>query len=179
MGKVITIFGSSRPLPDSEDYQTAFDAGRSLARRGFTVCNGGYAGTMEAASKGAREAGGKTIGVTSTVFSRTPNPWVDQEIRTATMVERLLKLVELGEGYVVLKGGTGTLLELAAVWEFINKGFQPQKPIVVVGTFWDAVIETMLGEQIWKGSGDCAEYITHVQTPEACAEHLFQTLGAG
>ena len=74
MGKVITIFGSSRPLPDSEDYQTAFDAGRSLARRGFTVCNGGYAGTMEAASKGAREAGGKTIGVTSTVFSRTPNP---------------------------------------------------------------------------------------------------------
>lgn len=179
MGNVITIFGSSRPLPDSEEYQTAFAAGRSLARRGFTVCNGAYGGTMEAASKGAREAGGSTIGVTSAAFSRTPNSWVEKEIRTETMVERLLKLVELGKGYVVLKGGTGTLLELAAVWEFINKGFQPRKPIVVVGTFWNAVIETMRSEQIWEGSGDCAEYITHVQTPEACAEHLFQALGAG
>lgn len=179
MGSVITIFGSSRPLPGSEEYQTAFDTGRSLAHHGFTICNGGYGGTMEAASKGAREAGGSTIGVTSAVFSRIPNSWVEQEIRTETMVGRLLKLVELGEGYVVLKGGTGTLLELAAVWEFINKGMQPRKPIVVVGDFWNAVIETLRGEQIWKGSGDCAEYITHVRTPEACAEHLFQTLGAG
>lgn len=169
MGHVITIFGSSRPVPGSTEYAAAYSTGRELAVRGFTVCNGGYGGTMEAASKGAKEAGGATIGVTSAVFSRGVNPWVDQEIKTKSLIERLAKLMELGEGYVVLKGGTGTLLELAAVWEMINKGFERKKPVVTIGPFWTPVLETIQRELISEGMEGGASF-TGVITPKECAE---------
>ena len=172
MNPVITVFGSSRPSPGSKEYAAAYDTGRFLAANGFTVCNGGYWGTMEASSKGAKEAGGATIGVTSSVFPRKANPWVDQEIRTDSMIERLMKLMELGQGYIVLKGGTGTLLELAAVWEFINKGFQKQKPVFILGPFWSPVIDTMRGESVWDGSGDCTSFVKRIETPEECADDL-------
>ena len=176
MSAIVTIFGSSRPLPESEEYKIAQETGRLLASAGFAVCNGGYGGTMEAAARGARDAGGHTIGVTSGVFSRKANKWIEEEITTDTMVERLLKLVELGEGYVILRGGTGTLLELAAVWEFVNKGMMKTKPIMVVGEFWDPVIGALKDELIWEGSGDCTSHIRQVATPRECVEELKERL---
>jgi hypothetical protein len=91
---------------------------------------------MEAVSRGAREAGGHVIGVTAEVFKSAANAWVVEEIRVQTWQERLFKLVELGAGYVVLPGGTGTLVELAVVWEWLNKGFLHAKPLVIFGDFW-------------------------------------------
>ena len=176
MKHVITIFGSSRPAPGSDEYEVAYSTGRALALRGFTVCNGGYSGTMEAASKGAKEAGGTTIGVTSPVFTRKVNPWVVQEVRAVGLIERLLKLTELAEGFVALKGGTGTLLEVAAVWELANKGFQKKKPFVTIGPFWNPIIDTIRRELIAEGIDDTAS-ITSVDTPEACAEFLAGSLG--
>jgi len=141
--KTVTVFGSSRPAPGSEAYETARRLGAALARAGFAVSSGGYGGVMEGVSRGAREAGGKTIGVTAAVFRSAANAWVEEEIRVATWQERLLKLVELGDGYVVLPGGTGTLVELAVVWEWINKGFLAARPVVVLGEFWRPVIEVI------------------------------------
>lgn len=93
-----------------------------------------------------------------------------------TLNERLMKLVELGDAYVILKGGTGTLLELAYVWEFINKGLMSEKPIVVVGQFWNGVIQTLREELIWEGLGDCTKLIKQVETPEECVDYLMSVL---
>jgi hypothetical protein len=172
MSPIVSIFGSSRPLPDSEEYRVAFDTGRALAEAGFTICNGGYAGTMEAAARGAREAGGHTIGVTAGVFTRKVNPWIREEIKTDTMVERLLKLIELGQAYVVLRGGTGTLLELAAVWEFVNKGMMPKKPIIILGNFWNSVVGSLKNELVWEGLGECTSYVKQAATPTECVQEL-------
>lgn len=173
---IITLFGSSRPTEGDPLYQLAYDLGKRCAQAGWTVCNGGYGGIMEASARGAKEAGGSTIGVTVSAFSRRANNWIDKEIQMPTLNERLMKLVELGDAYVILKGGTGTLLELAYVWEFTNKGLMRKKPIVVVGQFWNGVIHTLREELIWEGLGDCTTLIKQVETPEECFQYLQSVL---
>ncbi len=95
--------------------------GARLAQAGFAVCTGGYGGVMEAVSRGARESGGRVLAVTSSFFKSRVNRWVEEETRMDTWQERLFELVRLGDGYVACKGGTGTLVELAVVWEMLNK----------------------------------------------------------
>src|SRR3970040_3068061 len=131
--QVIPVSGSSRPPPGSDPYETARRLGAALAGVGFRAPSGGYGAAMEGVSRGAREAGGKTIGVTAAVFRSQANAWVEEEIRVATWQERLLKLVELGAGYVALPGGTGTLVELAVVWEGVHKGFLAGRALGGVG----------------------------------------------
>ena len=89
MSAIVTIFGSSRVAPESEEYRLALQMGRLLASAGFTVCNGGFGGTMEAAAHGACEAGGHTIGVTVGVFGGKANKWIKEEITCTGLVERL------------------------------------------------------------------------------------------
>lgn len=139
--RIITVFGSSRPKEGEADYAEARALGRSLAAMGFAVCSGGYGGAMEAVSRGAKEAGGKTYGVTAEFFRRRANEWIDVEIRTKTWQERLFELIRLGDGFVACKGGTGTLVELAVVWEMLNKSVMETKPFVVLGEFWEPVLE--------------------------------------
>jgi uncharacterized protein (TIGR00730 family) len=121
------------------------EVGKLLAKAGFTIANGGYGGTMLAAANGAAQAGGKTIGVTCSAFkSSKANEYISQTIVTASLDERLDKLLEVGDGYVILPGGTGTLLELAKVWELKNKGFlKTNKPIILAGEFWRPLVELL------------------------------------
>jgi uncharacterized protein (TIGR00730 family) len=144
--KTITIFGSAKANSDDAIYKLAYETGKLLARAGFTIANGGYGGTMLAASKGAAEAGGEIIGVTCSAFARTPNEYVSREVVTDSLDERLDTLIKLGQAYVVLPGGTGTLLELAKVWELKNKGFiEEAKPIILVGGFWRPLVDLIAG----------------------------------
>jgi len=146
----ITVFGGSRVTVDSEEYLAARALGRELAERGFEVVTGGYNGVMEAVSRGAKEAGGRVVGVTVDViaqrFERAVNAYVDQEVRTAALLERIDKLIELGDGYVVLPGGAGTLAELGIAWNLALLGVLHGKPVVVVGAGWQRVLETMIAE---------------------------------
>ncbi len=139
--KVITVFGSSRPEEEHADYAEAQELGRALAESGFAVCSGGYGGVMEAVSRGAREAGGRVLAVTSSFFRAKTNRWVEEETRVATWQERLFELVRLGDGYVACKGGTGTLVELAVVWEMLNKKAMAARPFVVLGDFWQPILD--------------------------------------
>src|SRR5262249_47626693 len=99
----VTVFGGSRVEPDSAEYVAAERLGRALAERGFSVVTGGYHGTMEAVSRGAKAGGGHVIGVTVEViaqnFERLPNAFLDQEVRTAALLERIDTIVELGAAY--------------------------------------------------------------------------------
>ena len=102
-------------------YAEALALGAALAAKGLAVCSGGYGGVMEAVSRGAKESGGRTLAVTAEFFKAHANRWVEEEIRVRTWQERLFELVERGQGYVACPGGTGTLVELAVVWEMLNK----------------------------------------------------------
>jgi uncharacterized protein (TIGR00730 family) len=139
--KIVTVFGSSRPRPGEAQYSVAQELGSELARQGFIVCSGGYAGTMEAVSCGAKEAGGRTIGITAHFFKARVNRYIDEEIRMKTWQDRLFALIERGDAFVTCPGGTGTLVELAVVWEMLNKNAIGRKPLVVQGEFWHPIID--------------------------------------
>jgi len=146
--RTITIFGTGRAREGETAYALAEEVGRVLAEAGFTIANGGYGGTMMAAAKGAAQAGGEVIGVTCSAFGRSgANEYISREVVTESLDERLDTLIKLGDGYVVLPGGTGTLLELAKVWELKNKGFlEKDKPIILVGGFWKSLIELVASD---------------------------------
>jgi len=147
----ITVFGSSRPRSGEPQYALALSLGAALAGKGFVVCSGGYGGVMEGVSRGAKDVGGRTIGVTADFFRSRANKWVTEEIRVTSWQDRLFELIRRGEGYVACPGGTGTLVELAVVWEMLNKGVMKRRPFVVLGDFWqpvlDRVREAELGHQ--------------------------------
>jgi len=144
MKGIITVFGSSRPLPDSAAYDEALTVGRLLAEAGYGVATGGYMGTMEAVSRGAAEAGGHVIGVTSgqieTFRPIPPNQWVQEEIRKELLRDRVAHLVMQNEGMIVLPGGIGTLSEMALAWSLMQVGDIPVRPLVLYGSTWRATL---------------------------------------
>lgn len=143
MKKIVTVFGSSLPLEGEEEYQTAFHLGKRLAKAGFDVCSGGNQGIMDAVSKAAIKSGGKAIGVTVKHFDTNPSQNLSERIQTNTLYERLDKMVQLGDAFIILQGGTGTLFELAAVWEMINKEFIKKKPIACHSKMWNDIVDVM------------------------------------
>ena len=145
---IAAVFGSGDPLPGSDAYVLAEQTGDALAKAGYAVASGGYGGVMEGASKAAKAAGGETIGVTCSIWRSRPNEWIDHVLDTATYEERLLTLVQLADVYVVLPGATGTLVELAIVWERACKKFAAgQKPILCIGEFYRPLVDLMTAER--------------------------------
>ncbi len=169
--KIITVFGSSRPREGDPHYAQAQALGAALAEKGLAVCSGGYAGVMEAVSRGAKESGGRTLAVTAKFFKSRANRWVDEEVRVKTWQDRLFELVKRGHGYVTCPGGTGTLVEFAVVWEMLNKGAMSGKPLVVLGDFWRPVIERVREVELGHSSrwGERGESLVHVATSPADA----------
>jgi len=173
--KTVSIFGSGEAAESSAAYETARAAGRAVAQAGFVVANGGYGGTMEASARGAKEAGGETVGVTCRIWRSQPNRWIDRVIETADLSERVDRLVELGTGgYVVLPGATGTLVELAIVWEKLCKGMMVWRPLVCVGDFWRPLIDMMKGQRprgakyvaVAADAGELARHLTGAEGVE-------------
>ena len=173
--KTITVFGSSRPEEGHADYTEAVELGRALAAAGFAVCTGGYGGVMEGVSRGAREAGGRVLAVTSSFFKSRANRWVEKETPMATWQERLFELVRLGDGYVACKGGTGTLVELAVVWEMLNKNAMERRPFVVLGDFWQPILDRVREVERGHASrwGESNDPLVHqAPTPALAAQYL-------
>jgi len=178
----VTIFGSSLPGEHSLAYTEALGLGGLLAGGGLVVCNGGYGGLMEATSRGAREAGGHTIGVTCSIWPSPPNRWVAEEVRTSSFSERIMTLIERGDGYIVLPGGTGTLAELALTWEMMNKATLSRtvggrKPLLVMEPYWRPVIDC-LNQELTLASPSAGrsfaamELLTLVSNAEQAVDYL-------
>jgi len=170
MNKTVTIFGSSLPKPGDEEYEQAYRLGKYLGKVGINVCSGGYQGIMDAVSKGAVESGAKAIGVTVDIFGAVQSKYLSEEIVTNSLFERLGKLMEIGDAYIVLPGGTGTMLELTLVWENMNKNLLHEKPFACVGKFWKNIITEMEQRIIFEkrkvglikpfeNINDCADFI--------------------
>ena len=141
-GPIICVFGGSGDICRSPAVlRLAEDTGRVLAELGYVVANGGYGGTMEASARGAKQAGGRTIGVTCSIWKSRPNAYLDEIIATGSLTERIETLLTIGEaGYVVLPGANGTLTELASAWERKSVRHMHERPVVCVGRFWQPLI---------------------------------------
>ena len=163
MIKTVTVFGTGRAKPGDKNYALAEQLGRSLAGAGFAIANGGYGGTMEALAKGASVTGGEVIGVTCSAFGRdSGNKYLSREIVTTSLIDRLDTLIKLGSAYVVLPGGTGTLLELAFVWELRNKGFLGEdKPIILLGEYWRELVNLVAADD-----ADCRRHLLFANEPK-------------
>ena len=178
------VFGSHRPRPGDSDYEEAHALGRALAGAGFDVATGGYGGTMEAALRGALEGGREAYGYTCEIFPAAANDFVGREVASATLFERIENCLVGCHGYVVLKGGTGTLLELAACWEMFNKKMITPKPVVCLGDFWRPVVGTLATENSVENvdslrptSGSAADSIGFAADVQKAVEILVGKLG--
>lgn len=146
--KQISYFGFASADEDDPLYQEAFECAKYLAGKGFVSINGGGPGTMRAVSEGAKKAGGTVIGVTfypkdTSVFEgRDPKNPMDQEIVTKNYLERTLKLLELGDIYVIFRGGTGTISEFGMAWGLAKLYIGHHKPLILYGEFWNEIIKT-------------------------------------
>jgi uncharacterized protein (TIGR00725 family) len=140
--KIVTIFGGSKCSPDSPEYQDARDLGSRLAEAGFTICTGGYLGIMEAASRGAREKGGRVFGIVMNQFKSEPNRYLTDKVATGHFYDRLQNLITRSHGFVAFRGGMGTVTEVSLVWNKLTTGVLPRRPIVLVGECWQAVVES-------------------------------------
>ena len=140
--KIVAVFGGSRVAPDSADYAEAYTVGKLLAQRGFVVMNGGYQGTMEASARGAKENGGRALGMLSGEFGwLAPNPYLDETVTAPDLFARIREMQTRADAFIVLKGSMGTLAELALVWNLAKIDARQRKPIILLGEAWARVLE--------------------------------------
>jgi len=140
-GKIITIFGGSKCREDSDEYREAKYLGARLADAGFTICTGGYLGVMEAASRGAREKGGRVLGIVMNQFKKEPNRFLTDKVATDHFYDRLQHLITRSVGFVAMRGGMGTVTEISLVWNKLTTGVLARRPLVLVGDCWSPVVD--------------------------------------
>ena len=138
--RIVTIFGGSKCGPNSEEYRTAEELGGRLAKAGFTICTGGYLGVMEAASRGARESGGRVFGIVMNQFKGEPNRFLTDKVATDHFYDRLQNLITRSVGFVALRGGMGTVTEISLVWNKLQTRVLDRRPLVLVGDSWKRVV---------------------------------------
>jgi uncharacterized protein (TIGR00730 family) len=139
--KIVTIFGGSRCREDSAEYRQAKEVGARLAEAGFTICTGGYLGVMEAASRGAREKGGRVYGIVMNQFRSEPNRYLTDKVATNHFYERLQNLIVRSVGFIALRGGMGTVTEISLVWNKLQTGVIDKRPLVLLGECWRQVVD--------------------------------------
>lgn len=148
--KVVSCLGFADAQPGDSLYQHAYDVGKALAEAGYVVANGGGPGVMRATTEGAHAGGGKAIGVTfypkdvANFEGRDKANDFDEEIVGQNYLERTLKLLEVGQAYVIFKGGTGTISEFGMAWGLARLYLGHHKPLVLYGKFWENIMTAFL-----------------------------------
>jgi uncharacterized protein (TIGR00730 family) len=142
VGPCVTVFGSARIKPDDPHYELARKMGAAIARLGFTVMTGGGPGIMEAANRGAKEVGGRSVGCNIELpFEQTSNMYLDRCVRLHYFFVRKALLIKYSYAFVVMPGGVGTLDELFEALALIQNEKIKHFPIVIMGTdYWRQLI---------------------------------------
>jgi len=138
VGPCVTVFGSARYVEPHPYYRLACDVGGAVARLGFTVMTGGGPGLMEAANRGAREAGGRSVGCNIELpREQQPNPYLDRSVTCRYFFVRKVLLFKYSYAFVALPGGLGTLDELSEALTLIQTGKIRDFPVVLIGcAYW-------------------------------------------
>ena len=139
----VSVFGSARSKPDSPECELAADLGAALAEAGYAVITGGGPGVMEAANRGATEAGGMSVGLGIELpFEQGLNDWVDMGIDFRYFFVRKTMFVKYAQAFVVLPGGFGTLDELFEAVTLVQTKKVTRFPVILMGTaYWAGLIE--------------------------------------
>jgi uncharacterized protein (TIGR00730 family) len=145
IGPCVTVFGSARFVEGHEYYVLARDTGAALARSGFTVMTGGGPGVMEAANRGAKEAGGYSVGCSIDLpLAEPPNRYLDRYVRFHYFFVRKVMLVKYSYAFVVLPGGFGTMDELFEALTLVQTGKILNFPVILMGLdFWAPIIDSI------------------------------------
>ncbi len=156
LGPCVTVFGSARFPADHPSYGLAREIGAELARAGFTVMTGGGPGLMEAANRGAKEAGGSSAGCNIELpAEQKPNPYLDRFITFRHFFVRKVMLLKYSYAFVAMPGGFGTLDEVFETATLIQTGKIREFPIVLVGRdFWGPLLDFMRDTLVARGTID-------------------------
>ena len=143
VGPSVSIFGSARSGEDSEEYVAARELAAKLVEKGFTIITGGGPGVMEAANRGAQEAGGVSVGCNIELpFEQQPNPYLDLSLDFRYFFVRKVMFVKYAEAFVIFPGGFGTLDELFEALTLIQTGKVDNFPVILWGRrFWTHLLE--------------------------------------
>jgi hypothetical protein len=147
--KNIAFFGDADAPKTSKLYKDAFEIAQIVAKEGYTIVNGGGPGVMDASTKGAEAGGGETLTVTfypknATGFEgRYVGNVPDVEIKTTNYIERMFKLIEHADFYIIFQGGTGTISEFGTAWVLAKLYYGHHKPFILYGSFWRDVISAL------------------------------------
>ena len=182
VGKAVTVFGSARTDPADPQYVAAMNVGRVLAERGFAVITGGGPGVMEAANRGAKEAGGRSIGCNIELpFEQGANPYVDTVVNFRYFFVRKTMFIKYSAAFVIFPGGFGTLDELFEALTLIQTGKISQFPVILFGThYWAGLLRWMRSRMLGERKIDAGdlELMTLTDDPQAAADTVAKAYDA-
>ena len=159
VGPAVSVFGSARTREDSKYWTIAYEIGRLLVDEGVAVITGGGPGAMEAANKGAWDAGGKSIGLGIELpHEQSMNPWVNIGINFRYFFARKTMFVKYSSGFIAMPGGFGTMDELFEALTLVQTSKIHSFPIVLVGSdYWRGLVDWVAGSMVAEGTLDEAE----------------------
>ena len=183
IGPGISIFGSARTSPEDPYYRMAREVAAALARRGYTIITGGGPGLMEAANRGAQEAGGQSVGLNITLpIEQKPNPYQDVELTFRYFFARKVCFAKYALGYVVLPGGFGTMDEFFEALTLIQTRKMRDFPIVLMGKdYWSGLVRWIKRTMVEEGtiSPQDPELFYLTDDPQEAAEVIQRALEEG
>jgi uncharacterized protein (TIGR00730 family) len=179
IGPCISIFGSARTKEENPYYELAVEIGEKLAQAGYGVITGGGPGIMEAGNKGAKQGGGKSVGLNIDLpFEQHFNPYIDSEhnLTFDYFFVRKVIFVKYAQGFVILPGGFGTLDELFEAITLIQTKKINKRPVVLVGhSYWDGLVDwvkRIMLEKEHNVSPDDMQYLTVVETADEAVKYI-------
>jgi len=175
LGPAISVFGSARSKADAPDYAQGEEAGRRLVEEGFAVITGGGPGVMEAANKGAHEAGGVSVGLGIELpFEQGVNQYVNLGINFRYFFARKTMFVKYAQGFIVLPGGFGTMDELFESLTLVQTRTVTRFPIVLVGhAYWDGLVTWLRDSVVADGKASATDLeLFHVTDSIEEAVHI-------
>jgi uncharacterized protein (TIGR00730 family) len=154
LGPAVSVFGSARTKPGTEFYRLGEEVGRALVEAGYAVITGGGPGAMEAANKGAREAGGDSVGLGIELpFEQGLNEYVNLGVNFRYFFARKTMFVKYAQGFIVLPGGFGTLDELFEAVTLVQTRKVTSFPIVLMGSgYWGGLFDWLRGTVLTAGT---------------------------